>query len=52
MLIKDEQFRDNPPNPDYAPGQPDINRLLQVYTADQPEVHDVDRADARGARPL
>jgi alpha-glucosidase len=37
-LMKDAAFRDNPVNPDYAPGQPDINRFLQVYSADQPEV--------------
>ena len=40
-LIKDEQLRDNPPDPDYGPGKPDIQRYLQVYSADQPEVHDV-----------
>ncbi|MFW2830803.1 alpha-amylase family glycosyl hydrolase [Sphingomonas sp. ID0503] len=40
-LIKDDQFRDNPPNPDYRPGRPDIDRHLQVHSADQPEVHDV-----------
>ncbi|EPR11293.1 hypothetical protein M527_04225 [Sphingobium indicum IP26] len=40
-LIKDAQFRDNPPNPAYAPGRPDIDRYLQVHSADQPEVHNV-----------
>jgi alpha-glucosidase len=40
-LIKDETFRDNPANPGYRPGQPEIDRFLQVYSADQPEVHDV-----------
>ncbi|MBJ6125698.1 alpha-amylase family glycosyl hydrolase [Microvirga splendida] len=40
-LIKDAEFRDNPPNPAYQPGQPEINRFLQVYSADQPEVHEV-----------
>jgi alpha-glucosidase len=40
-LIKDAAFRDNPANPAYAPGQPDINRYLQVYSADQPEVAEV-----------
>jgi alpha-glucosidase len=40
-LIKDEQFRDNPPNLGYQPSQAEINRFLQVYSADQPEVHDV-----------
>ena len=39
LLIKDELFRDNPPNPDYHPGLHDIARTLPVYTADQPETH-------------
>jgi len=40
-LIKDAALRDNPPNPAYAPGQPDIQRYLQLHSADQPEVHEV-----------
>jgi alpha-glucosidase len=40
-LIKDASFRDNPPNPGYQPTQAEINRFLQVYSCDQPEVHDV-----------
>src|SRR5262249_18642177 len=40
-LIKDTQFRDNPPNPAYVPGRPPNERLLALYTADRPEVHDV-----------
>lgn len=40
-LMKDEQFRDNPPNPHYRPGRPGIERLLEVYSADRPDVHDV-----------
>jgi alpha-glucosidase len=40
-LIKDAEFRDNPPNPAYGPGQPDIARFLQVYSTDQPEVLDI-----------
>ncbi|MGN6376577.1 MAG: alpha-amylase family glycosyl hydrolase, partial [Sphingomonas sp.] len=43
LLIKDAQFRDNPPNPDWQPGMPDIDRLLQLHSADQPEMHDVVR---------
>ncbi|HYP75233.1 MAG TPA: alpha-amylase family glycosyl hydrolase [Polyangiaceae bacterium] len=39
-LIKDDQFRDNPPNPDYVPGMPPHRRLLRQYTTDRPEVHD------------
>ncbi|MET0314746.1 MAG: alpha-amylase family glycosyl hydrolase, partial [Hansschlegelia sp.] len=42
-LVKDADFRDNPPNPDYVEGQPDIGRLLQLYSADQDEVFDVIR---------
>ena len=41
LLIKDDQFRDNPPNPTWQPNQPGIDRLLQRYSADRPEVHDV-----------
>ena len=39
LLIKDELFRDNPPNPDYRPGidQP-VDSQLQVYNADRPEM--------------
>lgn len=40
-LIKDEQLRDNPHNPDYHPSQPSYLRLLPLYSADRPEVHDV-----------
>jgi alpha-glucosidase len=40
-LIKDAEFRDNPPNPAWHPGRPEIDSLLQVYSTDQPEVHDV-----------
>jgi len=39
LMIKDDQFRDNPPNPGYRPGQASNNRLLPVYTSDRPEVH-------------
>lgn len=40
-LIKDKDFTDNPPNPGYRPGQPEIERNLQVHSADQPEIHDL-----------
>jgi alpha-glucosidase len=42
-LMKDDQFRDNPPNPAYEEGQPEINRLLQKHSADHPDVHEVVR---------
>jgi alpha-glucosidase len=43
-LIEDEQFRDNPKNPDYRPGDPPESHLLPVYSGDRPEVHDALRA--------
>ncbi len=39
-LIKDDQFRDNPPNPEFAPGMPPHRRVLRRYTTDRPEVQD------------
>ena len=38
-LMKDAEFRDNPPNPEYAPGDGDIRRFLQTRSTDQPDVH-------------
>jgi alpha-glucosidase len=40
-LIKDEQFRDNPPNRNFGEGQPPHHAVVPLYTADRPEVHDV-----------
>jgi len=40
-LIKDADFRDNPPNPGYVPGRAPHERLLPLYTTDRPEVQDV-----------
>ncbi|MBV9519914.1 MAG: DUF3459 domain-containing protein [Hyphomicrobiales bacterium] len=40
-LIKDAEFRDNPINRAYQQGRPEIERLLQIHSADQPEVHGV-----------
>jgi alpha-glucosidase len=40
-LIKDDQFRDNPPNPDFRPGRPPHEALATAYSADQPEVQEV-----------
>ena len=36
MMIKDDQFRDNPPNP--APGAAQHDELVPLYTADRPEM--------------
>jgi alpha-glucosidase len=38
QLIKDDQLRDNPANPDYQPAQGPYEALLPVYTTDRPEV--------------
>jgi alpha-glucosidase len=40
-LIKDDQFRDNPPNPAFRDGQPPHQQLLPLYSTDRPEVHEV-----------
>ena len=40
-LMKDPKFRDNPPNPAYETNQPEIDRFLQVYSADHPDIHNV-----------
>jgi alpha-glucosidase len=40
-LIKDAEFRDNPPNPHYHDGRPPHETVLTQYSTDQPEVHDV-----------
>jgi alpha-glucosidase len=39
MMIKDDQFRDNPPDPAYRPGGSSHDRLIPLYTSDRPEVH-------------
>jgi alpha-glucosidase len=40
-LIKDDEFRDNPPNAGFRVTDPPHHRLVPLYTADRPEVHDV-----------
>lgn len=47
LMIKDAEFRDNPPNPDWRPGGRPFNQFLPRYTADQPEVHEI-VAEMRG----
>jgi alpha-glucosidase len=39
-LIKDDQFRDNPINPDWRPDDPPDRRVVPLYSGDRPEVHD------------
>ncbi|HEY0794752.1 MAG TPA: alpha-amylase family glycosyl hydrolase [Acidisarcina sp.] len=41
LLIKDDQFRDNPPNPGYQPGAPDNQKLLSVYNSNRPETLEI-----------
>ena len=40
-LIKDAEFRDNPPNPNYHEGRPPHERILTQYSTDRPEVHEI-----------
>ncbi|MBW3599189.1 MAG: DUF3459 domain-containing protein [Planctomycetes bacterium] len=40
-IVKDEEFRDNPPNPEYEPGMPPHHQVLATYSTDRPEVHDI-----------
>lgn len=40
-MIKDEQFRDNPPDPGYQSFMPTYNQVIPVYSTDQPEVHEI-----------
>src|SRR5690606_18328771 len=42
-VMKDENLRDNPPNPDYDPCDTPYHKLIPAYSTDQPEVHDVVR---------
>ncbi|MEI6949562.1 alpha-amylase family glycosyl hydrolase [Paraflavisolibacter sp. H34] len=42
-MIKDEQLRDNPVNPEYQPHMATYEQLYPVYSTDQPEVHDIVR---------
>ena len=41
MLIKDDQWRDNPANPQFKPGMPPFSRQIPLYTTDRPEVQTV-----------
>lgn len=40
-LIKDELFRDDPPNPEWKEGMPEHDKLIAAFSSDQPQVHDV-----------
>lgn len=57
LLIKDDRYRDNPPNPAYRAGEPAQNALLPLYSSDRPEIYDVIAGfrrlvDGYGARVL
>ena len=41
LLIKDERFRSDPCNPDYQTGQPDFRKVLPLFSADRPEIHEI-----------
>ena len=41
LLIKDDQFRDNLPNPAWREGESSLWSVLPTYTADQAETHEI-----------
>ncbi len=41
LLVKDDQFRDNPPDSDFHPNQQDNARFLPIHNANQPGTHEV-----------
>jgi len=41
LIIKDDQYRDNPPNPHYGLGQSSGNSFLPLYNSNRQEVHGV-----------
>ena len=43
QVIKDDEFRDNPPNPEWRPGEDPYKCLLPLYTTDRPELEGVVR---------
>ncbi len=47
LLIKDKEFRNNPPNPDYHGDMHDFASTLPVYNSNRPETHEV-VAEMRG----
>jgi oligo-1,6-glucosidase/alpha-glucosidase len=54
-IVKAEGLPDNPPNPDWEPGINERDRVIQLYSTDQPEAHAIaaemrEIADSYGAR--
>jgi alpha-glucosidase len=43
LLIKDDQFRSNPENPDWVQGSNSYGSLLPLYNSDRPETHEIVR---------
>lgn len=43
VSMKDDQFRDDPPNPDWVEGQNPHERVLHIYSENVPEIHDYNR---------
>jgi alpha-glucosidase len=43
LPIKDELFRDDPPNPQWREGDPPWKRLRRTYSGDRPEILDIVR---------
>jgi alpha-glucosidase len=43
FLIKDDLLRDNPPKPDWRPGDPPWAKQIRLYSEDRPEVRQVVR---------
>ncbi len=41
LLIKDDQFRSNPQNPNWTPDTNSYGSVLPVYTSDRPETHEI-----------
>jgi alpha-glucosidase len=56
-LMKDQELRDNPPNPDLSRAKSPYYELLPIHSCDQPEIHELIQAmrklvDAYGSRVL
>lgn len=47
LLIKDKEFRSDPPNPEYHAGMRDFASTLPVYNSNRPETHEI-VAEMRG----
>ena len=43
QMLKDEKFRDNPINPEFTEEMSPYDKVLPVYSSDQPEVHEIVR---------